>query len=495
MSLRFVACLFVAALALVSADFEKEGEVLVLTDANIDEAIKTYEFILIEFYAPWCGHCKRLAPEYEKAAKTLSGLGQSIALAKVDATEEKESGTRFGVRGYPTLKWFANGVESEYNGGRSANEIVQWIKKKTGPPCKPLADKAAVESFKDGSDVVVVGFFAEGSDEFKQYENAARSSEDTEFGIVFDASVAKAFDTTVPSVILFKKFDEGKVVFADKFTAENIGSFVSGNALPLINEFSHESASKIFGSGIETHFLYFNDKSADSHEAHLAALREVAVDFKGKTLFVFVPHTEDRVMSYFDFTAGDLPKAILVSLTGGDMKKFGFDKEINAANIRAHVESFHSGALKPTLKSEEAPADNSGPVKVVVGTTFADIVLDTTKDVLLEFYAPWCGHCKALTPTYDELGEKFASQESIVIAKVDATANDIDHPKVNVRGFPTIIFFPANAKDAPITYEGERDLDSFVSFIETHATTLGGSGHKHDHDHDHHHHHHDHVDL
>jgi len=492
MSLRFVVCLFVAALAIVSAEFERDGGVLVLTDDNIDEAIKAYEFVLIEFYAPWCGHCKKLTPEYEKAAQTLAG-SENIALAKVDATEEKQSGSRFGVRGYPTLKWFQNGKESEYNGGRTASEIVQWIKKKTGPPCKTLSDKAAVESFKDGANVVVVGFFAEGSDEYKEFENAARASEDTEFAVVFDASVAKEFDVSVPSIVLFKNFDEGKVAFSGEFVAEAIGSFVSGNALPLISEFSQESASKIFGSGIENHFLYFNDKSAASHEAHSAALREVASEFKGKTLFVFVPHTEDRVLSYFDFTASDLPKAILVSLSSGDMKKFGFDKEITAENIRAHVQAFHNGDLKPTMKSEEAPEDNNGPVKVVVGKNFAEIVLDSTKDVLLEFYAPWCGHCKSLVPTYDELGQKFADRSSIVIAKVDATANDIDHPKVNVRGFPTILFFPANAKDTPLTYEGERDLDSFVAYIEKHASTLGGDSHA-DHSHDGHHHH-EHEDL
>lgn len=60
------------------------------------------------------------------------------------------------------------------------------------------------------------------------------------------------------------------------------------------------------------------------------------------------------------------------------------------------------------MKSEEIPADNSAPVKVVVGKQFDEIVLDETKDVLVEFYAPWCGHCKALEPKYDELAKKLA---------------------------------------------------------------------------------------
>ena len=67
-------------------------------------------------------------------------------------------------------------------------------------------------------------------------------------------------------------------------------------------------------------------------------------------------------------------------------------------------------------------------MQVVVGKTFKEIVNDPTKDVLIEFYAPWCGHCKSLEPKYNELGEKFKNVDDIVIAKMDATANDVPIP-------------------------------------------------------------------
>jgi protein disulfide isomerase family A protein 3 len=65
-----------------------------------------------------------------------------------------------------------------------------------------------------------------------------------------------------------------------------------------------------------------------------------------------------------------------------------------------------SGKLEPYLKSEPIPADNSGSVTIAVGKNFDDVVTNSDKDILIEFYAPWCGHCKKLAPIFDDLGDK-----------------------------------------------------------------------------------------
>ena len=92
------------------------------------------------------------------------------------------------------------------------------------------------------------------------------------------------------------------------------------------------------------------------------------------------------------------------------------------------------------------------------------MVLKSDKDVLLEAYAPWCGHCKQLEPIYTELATKLAHNSDLVIAKMDATANE--HPSLNVRGFPSIKFYKKGEKSAPVDFNGDRTVDGFIAFLE-----------------------------
>jgi len=93
-----------------------------------------------------------------------------------------------------------------------------------------------------------------------------------------------------------------------------------------------------------------------------------------------------------------------------------------------------------------------------------DSVVGGSKSVLVEFYAPWCGHCKTLAPIYEQLGEAFLNNKEVVIANVDADAHRSLGGRFGVSGFPTIKFFP-KGKSEPMEYSSGRDLDSFIDFI------------------------------
>merc|ERR1711981_24932 len=143
MKILFIASVILAA---AQAEIKKEEGVLVLTNDNFQEVIDGNEFVLVEFYAPWCGHCKALTPEYAKAAGSLAEKDSPIKLEKVDATEESALAEKFEVRGYPTLKFFKNGKPMDYGGGRTADTIVS---------------AEELTAFVEGKDVAVIGCFSD----------------------------------------------------------------------------------------------------------------------------------------------------------------------------------------------------------------------------------------------------------------------------------------------------------------------------------------------
>jgi protein disulfide-isomerase A6 len=110
-----------------------------------------------------------------------------------------------------------------------------------------------------------------------------------------------------------------------------------------------------------------------------------------------------------------------------------------------------------------AAVASASDVVVLTPDNFADVV-DGSKNVLVEFYAPWCGHCKNLAPTYEVVATSFKKEASVVVAKVDADAHKDLAGQYGVTGFPTLKFFPAGSTE-PEDYKQGRGEDDFVAFL------------------------------
>jgi len=103
-------------------------------------------------------------------------------------------------------------------------------------------------------------------------------------------------------------------------------------------------------------------------------------------------------------------------------------------------------------------------VLVLTPSNFDKVVLDNSKDVLVEFYAPWCGHCKSLAPIYEKVAHAFKTENNCIVAKVNADEHKDLGSKYGVTGFPTLKFFPKGNKSGE---EAQRfnDVAGFVDYL------------------------------
>jgi len=107
----------------LDSDDAPSAEAMVLTDSNFRDTVGGSKPVFVKFYAPWCGHCKRLAPVWDE----LQGkVGSTCIIGKVDATVERATGSAMKVRGYPTLALFANNKMYDYSGARDLESLAKF---------------------------------------------------------------------------------------------------------------------------------------------------------------------------------------------------------------------------------------------------------------------------------------------------------------------------------------------------------------------------------
>jgi protein disulfide-isomerase A1 len=228
---------------------EMDEGVLVLTENTFEDELNKYPNILVEFYAPWCGHCKKLAPEYSAAAEVLSAMDPPVPLAKVDATEEKGLAEKYGVQGFPTLIFFKNQKKVEYTGGRTKDAIIQWITKKSGPPsalsdCDTIKEKIADKNLK----FVMVHFGHDDEDTFMHAHNPVADVEDK---ITFlhnhDASCAEHFGTKHPSIVFFRDFETEVNIYEGPADQESLQKFFKPLMVATLFKFTEDEIEAVFG--------------------------------------------------------------------------------------------------------------------------------------------------------------------------------------------------------------------------------------------------------
>jgi len=288
-------------------------------------------------------------------------------------------------------------------------------------------------------------------------------SENFQFFHTTDVACSEKFGLSGSGIALSRRFDESPLQYSGASASGDIVKWAKGSSVPTLISFSEDYIEPIFADHNPALILF----TEETGQAWQDTFANAAKELKGEILFVTSGVTDGiqaRLGDFLGVTKDDMPTIRLID-PSENMTKYvysGAVADINTDVIKQYVQDFKDKKLEPHLKSEEIPeADDSG-LTVLVGKNWNSIVLDETKDVLVKYYAPWCGHCKALAPTWDTLAADVKDIEDLVIAKFDATANEV--AGLDIRGYPTLKFYPKADKSGQ-DYGGDRELDDFKKWL------------------------------
>ncbi|CAG9321154.1 unnamed protein product [Blepharisma stoltei] len=444
---------------------DEPKNILKLTDDTFEEVLSTNPYVFVEFYSPWCAHCRYFDPLYSKVSTLFSENTPQVIISKIDATVHLEAAENYDISAYPTFKLFINKEPIDYTGPRSENGMINWIFKKINPPAWHLQSLDTVKAFLEDNKLAFVLFTTHGSAEEKIFEETAKTLEGSYYAISTDPEAAKEYGVNIPQLVVFKHYDDGKAEYKGEFNESDLTEFIEKHQLPWVMRFEGKAIEYVFGK--ENPCLFLFRKEEDSQYDEL--LQHISKHVKGE-IFMTYADLWDSINIRLGNSIGVSPDSMpMAFIWHSETKKYMLSGEITEETLLQFLQDYKKGILPIYYKSEPVPEkDYDDNIKILVASTFEDIVYNSSLNVLVQFHAPWCGHCRTLTPEFKKVAERFSGTESIAVAMLDATKNEI--PGHEITKFPTIKYFTTENKEG-IEYNGSRDAESIIEFIKNNTPT------------------------
>ncbi|KAI3384264.1 hypothetical protein SNEBB_010751 [Seison nebaliae] len=442
------------------------GTVVQLTADNFHREIQSAQVSMVKFYAPWCGHCKALAPKYDEAATILKTdkVDSPIKLFKVDCTVVESICTEFKVSGYPTLVTFNNGEQESYNGGREVNAIVSHMRAMLKSGIKEVSTKSEFENLLDSFDAIIAVNSLSENDYKLVNKIASKGTDGLTFVHLKNDEVAKEFGFNGKMKVWIQKNMitplEDKSFIVDEITEDFLSQIVLSKFQGSVAIFDITNADKYSGRLCVVHYDIDYTKNTKSTNYVRNRVMKVSHLFPDVTFKIRKLENLEHLNQEYGLSlkTGD----ILAEFIDQNGLQYFMRTPYSPIGLKEFVQEVIGGKLKPYIKSKEIIPPASSGAQEVVGLNFDEYVTNSKRDVLIKFYAPWCGHCKSMAPAYDELADKLRD-EDVDIVKYDATANRL--PKgYDVKGFPTLIFVHGENREQ-VAYSGERTADAMFKYV------------------------------
>jgi len=438
---------------------------------EIDNALQNYDSVFVFFYAPWCGWCKRIKPVIEKVGTHFNTKpdNKKLLVAKIDSiANNNAAATKYEIKVFPTFIYMRGKRQQQHptvgtEFSRTFEQFVEWLNPRRGSSSTEIKSQKELEAFRSGTPFVrFLAYVKPKTKEYEKWYGYADSGLLDDFG---RANVADVGNRKSGFVYVENVAGE-EIASFDLSSSDDFKPFVIKNGYSYGGSLTDPLLRAQATTKVPLFVAIYKESPSDEQ---LKPFKEAAESISGRMLSGWTTDTDQAVK--WGCSGNKLPTAVVVRGLGTQDTYFvayDEDKETwDTPSLINFVKKVEKDAYPRYIRSEPIP-ETQGPVVTLVGKTFEDIVMDETKDVLVEFYAPWCGHCKKLAPIWDELGANFEPVEDVIIAKIDATSNTLPRG-INANSYPTIMWFPKNNK-MPTPYNQGRTLENLRRFVLTSAT-------------------------
>ncbi|KAJ0051276.1 hypothetical protein NL108_017672, partial [Boleophthalmus pectinirostris] len=413
---------------------------------------------------PMTADGQKVSEIFQEAATELQG--SEVRFAMVDTVQEKELAKDLNATAPPFIRLYLSG--DEHNPvpcpvPKTSSSILTWLKRRAGSPTDIITDNI------QSDDLLVAGFFKELNATYIQvFYEAAVDLPDLTFTLTQNDDVISKYGLVDDNIVLVLK--KSRLMQAYRMrpetTKEELILFITVFQMEPVTEYTGETASQILSSPILYHALLFISKSSPDYEKIYDAFNRSAAAFRLKILFVLVNVDESRngrVMEYFRVRDFEAPLVRIVNLT--DHVTYHLPSlTLDVETISGFCQDFLNGSAKPKLQSEPVPEGwEQEPVKQLVGSTLEKVAFHPNNTVFVLFYLPYSPQSRAVFPLWEELAEAFKDQENVVIARIDASANDINMSMH--RQYPSLCLFPALYAERVVVYNGKHKLNNLVKFV------------------------------
>uniref|UniRef100_A0A0K8S4V4 protein disulfide-isomerase n=1 Tax=Lygus hesperus TaxID=30085 RepID=A0A0K8S4V4_LYGHE len=437
-----------------------------LTDKDFKDEISRSGIVLVMFMAPWCGHCQKLHPEVELAAKMLRKSPYPLLIAQVDCTKKgKKTCTKAQVTGYPTLKIYKNGpFWKEYDGPRTAKGIAEYMTRHARPCPAEIKNEANIEELAS-DDNAFVAFFKKGTkdnvlkDAFLKLAEEQRGhlrmgfSEDPDLILNHCPSYGVVF---VRNKWLRNKFEPDEVVYDGEETQVALEEWMKNVQHGIVGL---RTPSNIRDFTLPVVVAYYDvdyEKNPKSTNYWRNRILKVAKDYKDDFKFA--------ISSKFDF-AGDFGAYGYTSFPGKGKEpiilakthsgKFKMNDSFTVEAFDEFLKKLKADELKPYFKAEEPTKQGTeNPIITVVEKTFENLVLKSGKDSFILFYSSKTNEGMEFQAHWYNLAEELVG-EDVDVLQMDYAYNEMPD-NYKLVGTYSVYWVPKNDKSHPVIYGGNK---------------------------------------